>query len=390
MSKRAAVSVLFAALAWVVAGCSFERLTFVAKDAGMLGDDGREDVAPPPADRTCGAMVCGEGQYCAPGDGGAGVCNVCPSVAQTRCMNGCADLRTSPLNCGACGNACSAERHQQMSCAEGVCACATGWADCDGNAANGCETNLGTDVGHCGRCQNRCAGSMNATATCREGVCGRACNLGYADCDGSAANGCEAVLDSNPAHCGMCGQSCAALHVTGACGGGQCTGPCAMGWGNCNTNRADGCERPLTDVMNCGACGRVCPTNHNSPVCTNGMCAVGTCEPGYGDCDFGIGNGCEAAFNLVTSCGRCGVVCATGQQCRPNVWSGPNECCLPERGVCSRDADCCGAMRCVMALCTSVPVDGGCAHSQDCTTMNCVANQRGDGGVCASRDGGLP
>ncbi len=46
------------------------------------------------------------------------------------------------------------------------------FADCDGVAANGCETDLRTDNSDCGACGNACSG---AAGTCSAGVC-LACN----------------------------------------------------------------------------------------------------------------------------------------------------------------------------------------------------------------------
>jgi len=44
--------------------------------------------------------------------------------------------------------------------------CVDGEADCDGNAANGCETDLATSEPHCGACGHDCSGG-----TCDDGAC---------------------------------------------------------------------------------------------------------------------------------------------------------------------------------------------------------------------------
>lgn len=47
------------------------------------------------------------------------------------------------------------------------------------------------------------------------------CDSGKADCDGDAANGCEVTLASDNHHCGACGRDCGSLGTTctqGACG----------------------------------------------------------------------------------------------------------------------------------------------------------------------------
>ena len=53
-----------------------------------------------------------------------------------------------------------------------------GFQDCNGNAADGCEVNVQTDVSHCNTCNHVCPGVANAAPTCTAGVCGFACNQG--------------------------------------------------------------------------------------------------------------------------------------------------------------------------------------------------------------------
>lgn len=45
--------------------------------------------------------------------------------------------------------------------------CPTDRGDCDGSAANGCETNLTKDDDHCGACDHQCHGSEQ----CKNGAC---------------------------------------------------------------------------------------------------------------------------------------------------------------------------------------------------------------------------
>lgn len=85
---------------------------------------------------------------------------------------GCWNLDTSngqipARNCGACGRACPPVAPE---CVGGRCSeardagadasdggCATGFADCDGEASNGCETSI-TTVVNCGGCGRACPG----------------------------------------------------------------------------------------------------------------------------------------------------------------------------------------------------------------------------------------
>ena len=50
--------------------------------------------------------------------------------------------------------------------------------------------------------------------------------------------------------------------------------------------------------------------------CLWGTCVIESCAPGWGDCDHGIGNGCETDTSSDQShCGDCYTVCSTGQRC---------------------------------------------------------------------------
>src|SRR5205814_3041789 len=112
-----------------------------------------------------------------------------------------------------------------------------------------------------------------------------ACNMGFRNCDGNAANGCEidAFNDSN--NCGGCGSSCAQIqHATASCKAGACVvSACAPDWGNCDKVDANGCETDVTaSPAHCGGCGKACPAPPNVAVsCSGGNCMMGGCLPGY-------------------------------------------------------------------------------------------------------------
>ncbi|MCA9525042.1 MAG: hypothetical protein KC549_01940, partial [Myxococcales bacterium] len=50
-----------------------------------------------------------------------------------------------------------------------------------------------------------------------------------------------------------------------------------------------------SDPENCGACGRVCDVPNAEAVCLAAACGVGRCQPGFGDADGQVANGCECA-----------------------------------------------------------------------------------------------
>ncbi|MFO0624497.1 MAG: hypothetical protein U0325_02690, partial [Polyangiales bacterium] len=106
---------------------------------------------------------------------------------------------------------------------------------------------------------------------CRVGRCGVTCNVGFADCDGVADNGCEADLRSNAANCGTCGFRCSPANGVGACSAEGCTlAACNAGFADCDRDPSDGCETALRrDARNCGGCGVACGPG---TVCTEGRC----------------------------------------------------------------------------------------------------------------------
>jgi hypothetical protein len=192
--------------------------------------------------------------------------------------NGCeANVASDPLHCGACGRSC---RSGIEVCMAGMCMlspCASGRGECDGNTAMACETDLSSSDDHCGFCGNACT-VANGSGTCVSSSCAiESCTSGFGNCDGTAGNGCEVPLRTSSAHCGACGRSCTNAHGTTACVNSNCAPTCGSGFGDCDTNRQNGCEQPLDNVNHCGACGRVCPANGGTPGCNAGVCTT-TCS----------------------------------------------------------------------------------------------------------------
>jgi hypothetical protein len=226
----------------------------------------------------------------------------------------CANPDNDRLNCGGCDIVCPYGPHSTPVCGAGKCSitCDTGYSDCDGNPANGCEVNTAGDPTQCGACGNVC-NVANAQASCTNGMCGiGSCLPGFADCNMKVADGCE-VDTNNPNNCGTCGNVCPTSNDTATCPNGTClVGQCSAGFQDCDGKVANGCETSTTgDTNNCGACGTKCPAGNDTPSCTNGQCGILTCNPGYTDCDMMAADGCEVdTAGDVNNCGTCGHICS--------------------------------------------------------------------------------
>ena len=232
--------------------------------------------------------------------------------------------RSSPHCSGS--RPCAPRPNETATCLRGSCvySCNSGFADCNGNQADGCEVNVGSDPQNCGACGALCQAGANQQPTCSGGRCGTVCNAGFGDCNGSAADGCESNLAGDPSNCGACGSACLALaNETAFCSFGVCGASCNAGFADCNGSGIDGCETSLAnDANNCGACGHVCSAGPNQvAICANGTCTA-ACRAGYADCNGASADGCEV--NLTTdsaNCGVCGNDCNASLSCTHSICS---------------------------------------------------------------------
>lgn len=114
------------------------------------------------------------------------------------CDGRCTDVGFDPFNCGECGITCVVP-NAEPACTFGTCglgACDPGWADCDGDPANGCE--LDTTCAAGSPCGTTCGsvGTLDCTDVC-EPTCmppEEVCNLADDDCDGACdedVDGCR-------------------------------------------------------------------------------------------------------------------------------------------------------------------------------------------------------
>lgn len=114
------------------------------------------------------------------------------AAGEVVCDGVCVDTETDPTSCGRCGRRCSARENASPACVSGACgiACEPGYGDCDRVSFTGCEVDLRSTSSHCGACGESCAGGQHLRSSrCVAGLCD--CADGYSDCDGDRSNGCE-------------------------------------------------------------------------------------------------------------------------------------------------------------------------------------------------------
>ena len=191
----------------------------------------------------------------------------CADPDEKKCSGACVDLGT--LHWSDCG------------------VCAVGYEDADGDAANGCEAKVDGENPECADPgEKKCSGACVDLSAKHWSDCG-VCALGYADADGDAANGCEARVKLHDGRC-VDATDCETLaHVaTASCVAGKCQiDACAEGYADCDGNPKTGCEmNGSSNFYRCGARGTCTDAtesaNYKGKACNLGEeCRDGACKP---------------------------------------------------------------------------------------------------------------
>jgi hypothetical protein len=307
----------------------------------------------------------------------------------------CADA-SSVQNCGRCGHDCTNLPHVSGTVActtAGACifdstACAPGYADCDGNADTGCETDL-SQPAHCGTCSTKCGG---ATPACVPGATGSSfsCASGCPStaptlCSGSCSN-----TASDAKNCSMCGNACPPpANGQPACSGGTCGFTCNAGYHACGS----GCAAN-TSPATCGSSCNPCPVPANATATcdTSGACGF-TCNAGYHDCSGACVSNTSPA-TCGASCNACAVplnatATCDGTNCGHTCNAGYHDCsgaCDSDTSVNSCGTLCtpCTAPANAVATCTSAGCGFTCSNGLSPCGAACVnlTSDSSNCGVC--------
>lgn len=224
---------------------------------------------------------------------------------------------TPVVNCAEDPTACIND-HGTTQCVAGACTpvCAAGYETCDNNPANGCETELKSDVNHCGKCNQRCVGA-HANMVCQSFKCELvSCEPGWADCNADPADGCEVNVSADKNNCGACGNICENTHGQTNCVANQCVPSCAFGFSDCDGTPSNGCETDTNlSPAHCGKCGNAVNPDQT---CSGGQSVLASlCPSTNRDCNKDlVSDGCEVNVQAdVLHCGACDVQCKSGEFC---------------------------------------------------------------------------
>jgi hypothetical protein len=120
---------------------------------------------------------------------------------------------------------------------------------------------------------------------------------------------------------GSCETLCGRVpHATRTCDDRVCSFICHEGFGDCDGDPRNGCERPLDTLDDCGACGEACSVEHGHPTCGSASCEIARCDEGFASCDGFALTGCETDLRSSSAhCGTCFTACDPASTCERGV-----------------------------------------------------------------------
>ncbi|HSO35954.1 MAG TPA: hypothetical protein VLT33_25680 [Labilithrix sp.] len=210
------------------------------------------------------------------------------------------------------------------------------------------------------------------------------CPLGQHICNGVCVSLTDPVYGCGDPSCAPCPST----HGTMACAGRKCiVGSCDPGYANCNAIPGDGCEVDLSKPETCGACNAtcgvatpLCAAAGSSFQCTNG------CTP---SAPLNCGNACVDPNTSANHCGGCNIKC-------PVIANSISQCTLGTCGfTCKAAFHACGA-KCPAktdptacgpdCIVCPVPAGGAATCANDLCGISCPAPSHVCGGKCVTND----
>ncbi len=285
--------------------CCDDRCHGICESCALPGRAGFCDALPEgtPAPEDCpmeSVSTCGRNGLCS----GERSCALYPSGTECQAATCTGDVASQLAYL--CDGEGTCESQGIEECMPYTCSPTTGLCRTTCSSAAHCGPGYGCHAAT-GVCLRRSGESCIEDADCLSGAC----------CD----NTCRDIL-TDPSNCGTCGHVCLNPNGTTSCVSGACNPICDPLWGNCDGNPDGGCEQPLTTLTHCGDCFTPCELPNASETCASGDCEVDSCNLGYGNCDTNDATGCETdltaspntcpdATNLGTICGNttCGFLC---------------------------------------------------------------------------------
>lgn len=349
-----------------------------------------------------GTTVCTDGSCCVPTKG---TC-ACGSTATITCLSGFANCNgdlgdgceTQTNSSSACGPSCTnckvATAHADAKCDGGTTCdyneCAAGWADCDGNRANGCETSKLTSTGNCGGCGQACTAPSGGSPVCNNGSCDFSCGGGLKKCGSECKQCCgDDDCSSPPTRCdqGKCNASGTCEYSQKSCLVRDCYSPpaCDDATGQCKATPLTGgdCGNNAciadTGTCNAGVCEGATAKDCSTSV---PICKVGVCDQSDGSCQYEDqpdttpctpNDKCqEAGVCIGGVCNGAMKTCADPGACRSSI-------CNPGTGACD-----------VVALIKGTPctLSNPCRQNEECDGDGaCIGTMLTDGTPCAASCG---